>query len=370
MSRSRFLLAVCLAAMAGVIGVNVDARQEPQFRTATDTVPIYATVVDRQGRIVTDLTREDFEVFDNGRRQTLTTFVSDVQPITVVMMLDRSGSVEVQFKLIEEAAAEFVKNLLPRDKARIGSFSQTIQIDPEGFSSDAEELLTIIREKLQPQGATPLWGAASTAMTALANQPGRRVVIIFTDGHDAPIEGQLKVPFEEVRRRAEVEEIMVYGIGLVNECGASARPSLLGGFRWLQRGRTGTQGRGAPPTRLPPGRVRLPLPPIPRPLPPGPSKPRTFGEPRISPDDGCKDEGPDPSLRALAEVGGGGYFELRRASDLGSTFARIANELHQQYLLAFTAPARDGALHRLDVRVTRPGLTIRARRTYLAPNQR
>ncbi|HXT70766.1 MAG TPA: VWA domain-containing protein [Vicinamibacterales bacterium] len=373
MTRSRFMLAVTLAVVSavGVISVNISARQEPQFRTATDTVPIYATVLDRDGRLVTDLRREDFEVYDNGRRQSVSTFVNDVQPITVVMMLDRSGSVEIQFKLIEEAAAEFVRNLLPQDKARIGSFSLTVQIDPDSFSSDRDELLTIIRERLQPQGPTPLWSAASTAMTALSNQPGRRVVVIFTDGHDAPLDSQPKVPFDEVRRRAETEDIMVYGVGLVNECAASPGLSLLGSpFKWFQRrpgrGQGGTQGRGAPP-RLPPGRIRLP--PIPLPIPGGriPGKPPITTESRIGPDDGCKDQGPDPSLRTLTEVGGGGYFELRRASDLAATFARVAGELHQQYLLAFTAPVRDGALHRLEVRATRPGLTVRARRGYVAP---
>ena len=373
MSRSRFSVAVVFLSVAGVLS----ARQEPQFRAATDTVPIYATVLDHDGRLVTDLTKDDFEVFDNGHLQTLTTFANDVQPITVVMMLDRSGSVEVQFKLIEDAATEFVRHLTPLDKARIGSFSLKVQIDPETFTSDQQEMLDILRDRLQPHGPTPLWSAAATAMTALNGQPGRRVVLVFTDGHDAPLSDQPKVPFEEVRRRAETEEVMVYGVGLFGDCEvAPSQTHPVSADAWLQRGGRGGPGRGGQgrvgPGRVPQGgRIRLPMPPLPLPMPPGrgvPGRPPYMPEPRTTNSaSGCKSSGPDPHLRALTEVGGGGYFELKRATDLSSTFARVADELHHQYLLAFTAPSRDGMLHRLEVRVVRPGATIRARRGYVAP---
>jgi hypothetical protein len=80
----------------------------------------------------------------------------------------------------------------------------------------------------------------------------------------------------------------------------------------------------------------------------------------------CVESGPDPDLRELAAVGGGGYFELRSQADLRTTFARVADELHHQYLLAFSAPRIDHALHRLEVRVRQPGMTVRARRNYVA----
>jgi VWFA-related protein len=374
MSRSRFTLAVAFLGVAGV----VSARQEAQFRSANDSVPIYATVVNRDGHLVTDLTRDDFEVLDNGRPQPLTMFTNGAQPITVVLMLDRSGSVELQFKLIEDAAAEFVRNLTPEDKVRVGSFSLWVQIDPETFTSNSDELLTIIRERLLPIGPTPLWQATASAMTALEGQTGRRVVLMFTDGHNAPLGNQPKVTFEDVRRRAEAEEIMVYGIGLVGECDTVRRDALSNGpFQLFQRrggpGRGG-QGRGGP-TRIPPGgRVRLPMPPMPGRTgpPPGgmPGRPPNIPDSRTSSSSrggGCEGAGPDPSLKALTEVGGGGYFELKRASDLATTFARVADELHHQYLMAFTAPSKDGTLHRLDVKVKRSDVTVRARRGYIAP---
>jgi VWFA-related protein len=75
---------------------------------------------------------------------------------------------------------------------------------------------------------------------------------------------------------------------------------------------------------------------------------------------------PDKGLKKLAEETGGGYFELTRAADLNSTFTRVADELHRQYVLGFTPTARDGKIHKLDVRVLQPGMTARGRKTYVA----
>jgi VWFA-related protein len=76
---------------------------------------------------------------------------------------------------------------------------------------------------------------------------------------------------------------------------------------------------------------------------------------------------PDPGLRELATESGGGYFELHDTDELGPTFARVADELHRQYLLGYTVPEQDGKLHTIEVRVTKPGMTVRARKGYLAP---
>jgi VWFA-related protein len=75
---------------------------------------------------------------------------------------------------------------------------------------------------------------------------------------------------------------------------------------------------------------------------------------------------PDPGLRHLADETGGGYFELEKSSDLAPTFTRIASELHSQYVLGFSPPVLDGKVHRLTVRAKRPGMVVRARKSYLA----
>ena len=119
-----------------------------------------------QGRLVPDLPRDDFAIDDNGKRQTLTLFANDIQPITVVMLLDRSGSMKPNFELEELAAEAFVDAMLPADKARIGSFANRIQVDPHDFTSDREALLKILRTELQEDGPTPLWNAVDAASTS------------------------------------------------------------------------------------------------------------------------------------------------------------------------------------------------------------
>ncbi len=75
---------------------------------------------------------------------------------------------------------------------------------------------------------------------------------------------------------------------------------------------------------------------------------------------------PDRGLKRLAEETGGGYFELQKTSDLGPTFTRVAQELHSQYVLGFDAKQLDGKVHKLTVTLKQPGMTARARRSYVA----
>src|SRR5262249_3442698 len=156
----------------------------PTFTNVVRTVAVYTTVKSADGSLVPDLAREDFEVADNGKGRDITAFANDVQPITVVMMLDRSGSMEGNFQLVQRAAEQFVDVMRPDDRARIGSFSNRIQVDPRDFTSDHGELISILRHDLQVAGPTPLWNAINVGITALLHQQGRRVVLVFTDGMD------------------------------------------------------------------------------------------------------------------------------------------------------------------------------------------
>jgi VWFA-related protein len=75
---------------------------------------------------------------------------------------------------------------------------------------------------------------------------------------------------------------------------------------------------------------------------------------------------PDRGLKKLAEETGGGYFELKRTADLNETFTRVAQELHSMYVLGFSPEGLDGKVHKLEVRVKKPGMNTRARKSYLA----
>jgi len=386
-------------AIVALLAAAPTAQQTPVIRGGVHTVPVYASVVDATGRMVTDLKKDDFLVLDNGKPQELSVFTSDRQPITIVVMLDRSGSVKQQYDQVRAAAEQFVANLGESDRARIGSFSTAVRIDPITFTSDRNELVRILHDDLLSSGPTPLWNATSEAMKALTAETGRRVVLMFTDGYDNPMSTGPNTTYHEIHERSRNDEIMIYGIGLTTQCAPSATVAaaaetsssssmsrffgaLSGGAPLLQRragpggrggmGRTGF-GRG----RQLPGRVGgggfPPIPIIPRPGLPAPPPPKRPGI-----DDPYKGSGlrpksdapcvatPDPNLREVAIDSGGGYFELHTTDELGRTFARVADELHRQYLLGFTPAAFDGQVHTLEVRLRGPNLTVRARRTYLA----
>jgi VWFA-related protein len=234
---------LCVGLGLGAFGAAVVA-QDATFKGGNRTVAVYATVTNAEGRLVPDLARDAFAVSDNGKPQPLTLFANDVQPITVVILLDRSASMRSKFTLVEQAAEEFVAAMLPTDKARIGSFSNRIQVDPRDFTSDPDELLKILRTELQEEGPTPLWNAVGVGITALLHQQGRRVILVFTDGVDAPGNGRsTNASLKDIVKLAEEEDVMIYAIGLAGQNGSSSvRPSN-GGFGRGGRGGGGVGGR-------------------------------------------------------------------------------------------------------------------------------
>jgi len=332
--RSRIRV-LCAAIALAAIGRGPVTGQEATFKAGNRTVAVYATVTGPDARLVPDLPRDAFTIYDNGKSQDITLFANDIQPITAVVLLDRSGSMRANFTLVEQAAERFVDVLQPADKARLGSFSDFIQIDPRNFTSNHEELLTILRTELQQAGPTPLWNAVWVGITALLHQQGRRVILVFTDGMDNPANGSAtNNSLKDVMKYAEEEDVMVYAIGFApSDPGSGSGGSPRGG----QGGQGRPGGFG--------GRGR--------------SGGGGFGRPSLP-------DKPDEGLPKIAAATGGGYFELMSTNDLAATFARVADELHHQYALGFTPQALDGKLHTLEVRVSGEGMTVRARKSYLA----
>jgi Ca-activated chloride channel family protein len=331
----RLLLAsvALLLAAAGLPAQQQKQQQQqqqqppPTFRTGTRTVPVFVTVLDADGRLVPDLGRGDFTILDNGKPQEITVFANEVQPITVVLLLDRSVSMALNFRLEREAAEQFVVELMPSDRAKIGSFSNRIQIDPPDFTNDHNALIEVLNMELQNAGGTPLWSAVDAGMTALLRQEGRRVVLVFTDGGDYPgsdFDGPYR-SLRDVMKRALVEDVMVYAVGLAG---------YLPGTRVSSMGPLGRGGAGGWS---------------------GGSGGGTGMEMR-----------PDKGLATIAAESGGGYFELKSANNLAATFARVAEELHHQYALGFVPEVLDGKTHKLEVRMARSGMTARSRQSYLA----
>ena len=316
------LAALALGNGAAAAPGSTALAQEPTYKAGNRTVAVYGTVSGPDGRLVPNLTQDAFAIDDNGKQQDITLFANSIQPITVVVLLDRSGSMRANFRLVEQAAERFVDALQPGDKARIGSFWNRIQLEARDFTSSHGELITLLKSELQPEGPTPLWNAIYVGITALLHQQGRRVVLVFTDGIDSP-ESAAVNSLKTVMRYAEEEDVMVYAIGLA--------PGGVGaGF-----------GRGVPGNG-------------------------GFGGRRRRGGFAAVVDKPDEGLPKIAAATGGGYFELKSANDLAATFANVADELHHQYVLGFTPSSLDGKMHSLDLHIRGEGMTARARKSYLA----
>jgi VWFA-related protein len=312
------------ALAAALLGAAVAAQQpSPSFTSGARTVAVYATVTNAQGRLIPDLSRDDFTIDDDGKRQTLTVFSNDIQPITVVMLLDRSGSMKPNLALEVRAAETFIHGMLAEDRLRIGNFGKAIVIEPDDFTSDRDALFKVLHGDLQREGPTPLWNAIDRAIDKLLLEKGRRVVFALSDGVDEPLDfsGHAKSMKDEMKR-AEDNDIMIYAVGME-------------GLAPMQQQRA-TQGFG--------GRGIMP---------------QQRNEPLM--------QKPDEGMAKIAAATGGGYFELTSPGDLLGKFDRVIDELHHQYALGFVPQKLDGKLHDLTVKVNKPGYTVRARKRYLAP---
>src|SRR4029077_16543779 len=104
---------VCGAALAPP-SISLVAQQ-PTFKSGTQIVSLFVTVIDPQRRLVPGLNKEDFEVFDNEKPKPLVYFDNSIPPINVVVMLDTSGSMTLTIDLLKQAAEQFIIRLLPED---------------------------------------------------------------------------------------------------------------------------------------------------------------------------------------------------------------------------------------------------------------
>jgi Ca-activated chloride channel family protein len=307
-------IAACVGLTAGV------AAQQPVFRGTGDVVQVFATVTDSDGRLVTTLTQQDFEIRDEGKPQPITLFDNTPRPIRLIVMLDVSGSMQGNLPLLRAASEQLFRRLRPEDRAKVGSFGHDVTIS-ESFTWNPDELRRELPDRIAEDAPTPLWRALERAADAFDKESEeRRVILVLSDGKDSgpltPADFKKGIPSQiGVIERARRDEVMIYAVGMGSRSARRAPPGL--GVGGLQAA--------------------------------------------------MLSDLPDPGLARVAEETGGGYVEIRAGEDLGAAFARVADELHSQYLLGFDPPKRDGKVHDLDVRLAKKGMKARARKSYVAP---
>src|SRR5688500_12106765 len=210
----RFLtFGIVVACAVGTLGAATG--QQPVFRGASDAVRLFVTVTDGDGRLVTDLTREQFEVRDEGQPQPITLFDNTPQPIRLIVMLDVSGSMEGNLPLLRAATEQLYARLRRDDRMRIGTFGRDVAIGPWLSRNSDEAIRNELPDAIAPDALTPLWRAIDEAMDAFGNGGDeRRVILVLSDGTaSGPLFRQRVVSQVEVIDRARRAAVTVCGIG-------------------------------------------------------------------------------------------------------------------------------------------------------------
>lgn len=201
---------VALIAFAVCVGVVTQVSQQSGFRASTDLVPVFATVLDKNGAFVRGMKKEDFTVLDDGKPQTIVSFSDEAQPISVAVILDTSRSMSSALPRVFGAARVFLDQLRSDDRAMLGT---TVYQGPP-FTSDKRRLRTSL-DLAPPDPGSPIFAALDRALTSLAPETNRPVIVIYTAGKNEELPGRrpAKPPTaDSVQARAERAGVMVYTV--------------------------------------------------------------------------------------------------------------------------------------------------------------
>lgn len=325
MSRAPLLRAAlirCLAAFASVgalaghtlVVERVKAQPAPTgqrektqvFKSAVDVVSLNVTVVDNQNRYITDITEQEFSVYEDGTRQELTFFNRTSLPVALSLLIDTSASMESRLQIAQEAAIGFARRLRPQDFAQVVDFDSRVDI-AQDFTNSLPDLERAIRAT-SAGGSTSLHNALYISLKELAkvkaksaDEVRRQAIVVLSDGEDT----SSLVSYEEVLDVAKRSETAIYSIGLQPKDAAQSK-----GFREAEF-----------------------------------------------------------ILRQFAsETGGRAYFPSR-VDDLKDVYGQIHDELSSQYAMGYASKnsRRDGGWRRIIVQVARPNATARTKRGYYGP---
>jgi Ca-activated chloride channel family protein len=301
-----------LPAIAASTDQAATAGQIPQvpFRAGVDLVSLNVTVNDGTGKYITDLTADDFNVFEDGVKQDVTFFTRTNLPIALALLLDTSASMDTKLPTAQEAAIGFARRLRQQDLAEVIDFDSRVVV-LQNFTSSAPELEAAIK-KTSAGGSTSLYNAVYIALKDLkkvvaknTEEIRRQAIVVLSDGEDT----SSLLPFEEVLDLAKRSETAIYCIGLRAPEGPG----------------TGSTTKG-------------------------------FKEAEFV-------------LRQFAQETGARAFFPNQLAELSGVYGQISDELSSQFTVGYTSrnPKRDGSWRRVVVRVNRPSLTARTKMGYFAP---
>ena len=292
-----------------------DVGEGDVVRVETTLISIPVSVMDRDGKYIPDLGKEDFRVWEDGTEQQVAYFASTEKPFTVVLMIDTSGSTRFKLQEIQNAAIAFVDQLRPDDRVVIVSFNDKIKVLSHA-TNDRNVLRQAILRTERGSG-TRLYDAVDQVINKELNRvEGRKAIVLFTDGVDT------------TSRSARY----YYTMRDVEESGALVYPVKYDTYTDLGIMDPAGAGGGIP----------------------------GWGTTRAEYERG------DRYLHDLARVSGARLYDAGQ-HNLGSAFHKVAEELRRQYSVGYYPKKipQPGDRRAIKVRVNRPELVVRTRDSYI-----
>jgi Ca-activated chloride channel family protein len=189
------------------------AQEEPTFRADTNLVVLHATVVDKNGKLLTNIPQSGFKVFENGVEQPLKIFRREDVPVSMGIIIDNSGSMRGKRVSVAAASMDLVKASNPQDEDFIVNFNDDAYLD-QPFTSDNKKLEEAL-DKIDSKGGTAMRDAISMSIDYLKDKgkKDKKVLLVVTDGND----NTSNISLEQLVRKARQSEVLIYAIGLLNE---------------------------------------------------------------------------------------------------------------------------------------------------------
>jgi VWFA-related protein len=321
---------------------EVDAGDVIRVSTTLVTLPV--SVMDRSGRNIPNLHKEDFRLWEDGVEQDVAFFASVDKPFSLVLMIDTSGSTRFRLEDIQDAAIAFVNQLRPDDRVMVVSFDDRVRILSE-FTSDRYRLRDAIRETETGNG-TRLYDAVDAVVNQrLTSVTGRKAIVLFTDGVDTT---SRHASYQSNVRDVEELDALIFPVQYDTFSDVGGGGGSGGGGNWPSNGdilgqilgsifRKGGGGGGGSGT--------------------GTSKSDYNLASRY--------------LHELADKTGAKTFEADSTQNMTYAFSQVAEELRRQYSLGYypKSPAQPGQRRYVRVRVNQPNLAVRTRESYVFNSQ-
>lgn len=319
-----------------------EVEDDAVVRVNTSLVTIPVSVMDRDGKYIPNLYKEDFRIYEDGTEQELAYFATVEKPFTVALIIDTSNSTAFKLEEMQDAAIAFVNQLREDDRVLVVTFDDDIKVISEA-TSDRNALRNAIR-RTRRGGSTKLYDAVDWVMkNRLSRIDGRKAMVLFTDGVDT---SSRRASYESTVRDAEELDTLVYPVHYdTYERNADY------GSSWPSRRRRPSISIGRFPFPIPlPGGGTI-----------GGGGGGGGGVSRSDHERGSR------YLRELAERTGGRQYEASDLRYLTQSFAAIAEELRRQYSLGYypRMQAATAGRRQIKVRVNRPNLVVRARDSYI-----